>query len=178
MPQVFEVLLPMLEPRHAQLSTGEQHTIRVLGQYKVDRDLASLQRIAANAPPEWRLEIIGRGWPQIDGWDVRSEFVPEESFDELIYTSHAVLIPYARFFQSDVAVRALEWGVPVVGPFASSLQSALGKDSHWLVRDGDWVRSVAAAVDESRDQAYAKARDLYDRVISDWSRVLNEAGLR
>jgi hypothetical protein len=178
MPNVFEVLHPMLEPRRLQPPSGEQRNIRVLGQYKADRDIAGLRQLAASAPPEWQLEIIGRGWPPIDGWDIKSEFVSEELFDELVYTSHAVLIPYARFFQSGVAVRALEWGVPIVGPSVSSLRIALGEESQWLVRDGDWTRSVHAAVDGSWDQGYAKGRDLYDRVISDWSKVLDEMSLR
>lgn len=177
MPRVFEALLPMLEPRRAQPPAGERRNIRVLGQYKVDRDIEGLQRLAASAPSRWRLEIVGRGWPAIDGWNVTNEFVAEESFDELIRTSHAVLIPYSRFFQSDVAVRVLEWGVPVVGPHASSLQVALGEDCRWLVRDGDWSSAVAAALDEDRDRVSARAQDLYERVIGDWSKVLVQAGL-
>lgn len=178
MPRVFEAPLPMLAPQNAAPPTGTQRIIRVLGQYKIDRDTDGLRQLAASAPSDWRLEIVGRGWPAIDGWNVRNEFVAEKAFDELIRTSHAVLIPYSRFYQSDVAVRALEWGVPVVGPFASSLQIALGDDSQWLVRDGDWTRSVAAAVDDRDDQAYAKARGLYERVIFDWSKMLDETGLR
>lgn len=178
MPRVFEALHPMLEPREAPPPTGLERNIRVLGQYKADRDIAGLRRLAASAPPEWRLQIIGRGWPSIDGWQMRNEFVTEEDFDELIRTSHAVLIPYSRFFQSGVAVRALEWGVPVVGPYASSLQIALGDDCRWLVRDGDWALAVAAAVQEDRAQVSARARDLYDRMIRDWLKVLEESGLR
>jgi hypothetical protein len=177
MPRVLDVLHPMLAPRQAPRPTGVYRNIRVLGQYKADRDVAGLQRLAADAPNQWRLEIIGRGWPPIDGWHIRNEFISEADFDELIRTSHAVLIPYSRFFQSGVAVRALEWCVPVVGPHASSLQIALGDDCPWLVRDGDWGSALAAAV-EDRDQVSARAQDLYDRVIRDWSRVLGEVGLR
>jgi hypothetical protein len=178
MPRVIEALHPMLLPRRAPPVGGARRNIRVLGQFKIDRDVAGLERLAANAPPDWRLEIIGRGWPSIDGWDIRSEFVAESHFDELVRTSHAVLIPYSRFFQSGVAIRALEWGVPVVGPYASSLQIALGDDCRWLVRDGDWMSAVAAAVQEDRDQVSARARDLYDRVIRDWSKMLEAASPR
>jgi hypothetical protein len=179
MPRVFEALHPMLPPRQAPPPAGEQRNIRVLGQYKADRDVAGLERLAVNAPPEWRLEIIGRGWPSIDGWDICNEFVTETHFDELIRTSHVVLIPYSRFFQSGVAIRALEWGVPVVGPHVSSLRIALGEDCRWLVREGDWdwASAVAAAVDEDRDRVHARARDLYERVIGDWSKMLEQAGL-
>jgi hypothetical protein len=165
----------MRAPQQAPQEAGIQQNIRVLGQYKVDRDIQGLMRLARNAPPEWRLEIIGRGWPPVDGWHICNEFVTEARFDELIRTSHAVLIPYSRFFQSDVAVRTLEWGVPVVGPYDSSLQIALGDDCRWLVKDGDWGSAVTAAVQEDRDQVFLKSRNLYNRVIKDWSNVLEEA---
>jgi hypothetical protein len=178
MPRVFEALHPMLEPRQAPQQAGAHQNIRVLGQYKVDRDIGGLERLAANAPPNWRLEIIGRGWPTVSGWHIRSEFVAEEDFDELVHTSHAVVIPYSRFFQSGVAIRALEWGVPVVGPHASSLRIALGDDCPWLVRDGDWATAVGAAVQEDRDGVLGRAWNLYTRVIKDWSSMLEKANSR
>ncbi len=177
MPRVLEALHPMLMPRQAPAPTAVRRNIRVLGQYKADRDIAGLKLIAANAPSEWCLEIVGRGWPSIDGWQIRSEFVAEAHFDELIRTSDVVLIPYSRFYQSGVAIRALEWGVPVVGPYDSSLQIALGSDCQWLVRNGDWNSAVAAAVAENRDEVLTKARDLYNRVIRDWSTMLKEADI-
>ncbi len=175
---VFEVLHPMLKPRQATPPVGSQRIVRVLGQYKPDRDIKGLRLLAANAPATWRLEIIGRDWPLLNGWSVRNAFVSEESFDQLLRTSDVILIPYTRFYQSGVAVRALECGIPVVGPSASSLQVALGKSSPWLVKDGDWVRSVLAAVDRGWSEGYAMARDLYSRVISNWSDFLAETGLR
>lgn len=178
MPRVFEVLHPMLVPRRAPHLSTIQRNIRVLGQYKVDRDIGGLKRLAARASSDWHLEIFGRGWPSVDGWDVRNEFVSETYFDELVRTSHAIIIPYSRFFQSGVAVRALEWGVPVVGPYTSSLQIALGKDCRWLVRDGDWSAAVLAAVQEDRDQVSARAQALYDRVISSWSTMLQQLGMQ
>lgn len=174
MPRVFEALHPMLAPRQASHAAGCKYNIRVLGQYKADRDVGGLERLAASARSDWHLEIVGRGWPAIDGWNIRSEFVDEAHFDELVRTSHAMVIPYSRFFQSGVAIRALEWGVPVVGPHASSLQIALGDDCRWLVRDGDWCSAVSAAVEEDRDQVLARARNLYDRVIGDWLKLLEQ----
>jgi hypothetical protein len=177
MPRVSEVLHPMMAPHTAPSPTGAERNVRVLGQYKTDRDIAGLERLAATAAPEWRLEIVGRGWPAIAGWHIRDEFVAEECFDELVRTSHAVLIPYSRFYQSGVAIRALEWNVPVVGPYDSSLQIALGEDCEWLVRNGDWHAGVAAALEEERDRVSWRAQNLYDRTIRDWSRVLDEVPL-
>jgi hypothetical protein len=177
MPRVVDALHPMLEPRQAAALNGQQRNIRVLGQYKADRDVAGLERLAAEAPSGWRLEIIGRGWPSIPGWNIQSEFVAEARFDELVRTSHVVVIPYTRFFQSGVAIRALEWGVPVVGPYGSSLKVALGDDCRWLVRDGNWTSAVAAAAVEDRDEVSAVARNLYDQVIVDWSNMLEAVSL-
>ncbi len=177
MPRVFEALHPMLAPKQAPTSTAARRSVRVLGQYKADRDTAALSQLAADAPSDWQLEIVGRGWPPIDGWQITSEFVPEAEFDRLIRTSDAVVIPYSRFYQSGVAIRALEWGVPVVGPYESSLTIALGNDCRWLVRDGDWYRAVAAAVGEDRAHVVARASHLYDRVIADWTKLLKELGL-
>jgi hypothetical protein len=175
--RVFEALHPMLAPRHAPRKARAQKYIRVLGQYKIDRDVTGLKQLAVNAPPNWRLEIVGRDWPSIDGWHIRNGFVAEDDFDELVRDSDVVLIPYARFFQSGVAIRALEWGVPVVGPHESSLQIALGSDCQWLVKNGDWGSAVVAAVQEDHDQVFAKALDLYDRVIFEWSKMLKEVNL-
>jgi hypothetical protein len=177
MPRVSEALHPMFAPRLAPQVAGTRRNIRVLGQYKADRDVAGLERLAASAPSDWHLEIVGRGWPSIDGWNIRSEFVPEAHFDELVRTSHVVLIPYSRFFQSGVAIRALEWGVPVVGPYASSLRIALGDDCRWLVKDGDWTSAVAAAVEEDSELVLARAQDLYNRMVDDWSKMLIDLDL-
>jgi len=173
--RVIEVLHPMLVPRRSVRLKDGGPVIRVLGQYKADRDVGGLQRIAADAPENWRLEVVGRGWPTIEGWVIKNEFVAEDQFDALVRTSDAVLIPYSRFFQSGVAVRALEWTVPVVGPARSSLRIALGEDSPWLVRDGDWMPALTAAVEAQRDVVASSALALYERVIKDWSGLLESA---
>jgi GT2 family glycosyltransferase len=143
--------------------------VRVLGQYKPDRDLDALAQLAAAAPDDWTLEIIGRGWPDVPGWDVTSRFISEEEFDRLVDTASVVLIPYRRFFQSGVAVRALERSTPIVGPRDSSLTELLGADSTWLVDGDDWLPAVAAAVSGGRRAAHDMAAAEHDRVISAWS---------
>jgi hypothetical protein len=175
---VVDVPHPMLAPAAVPRDTSPDKTIRVLGQYKQDRDMSGLRQLAHDAPSSWRLEVIGRGWPPIEGWQVTSDFVDEDSFDQLIQGSHVVLIPYTRFFQSGVAIRALEAGIPVVGPHQSSLAELLGNDCPWLVRNGIWSQSVDAAINARPDEVLAKAQESYEDVVSQWSHVLTQEHLR
>lgn len=131
--------------RKGEQGSGEKPTIRVLGQYKPARDLTPLEQIAqSNNDNKWRLEIIGRGWPQIAGWTVTSTFVDEKSFTDLISTSDCVVIPYDRFYQSGVAVRALESGVRIVAPKHEHVQLLYGDRWPGLVEDDErWDQAVA-----------------------------------
>ena len=132
--------------------------IRVLGQYKPDRDLDLLGRLGILLARHHDLEVVGRGWPAIPGWLVRDEFVSEAELDDLIMSSSAVLIPYKRFFQSGIAIRCIELDTAVVGPRSSSLADLYPTGARWLV-DGDsmsdeaaWAAAVEVAVSSaSRD---------------------------
>jgi hypothetical protein len=166
--------LPMFSPRKAPDSSDADVVVRVLGQYKAVRDVGALERIAASCDPSWRYEIVGRGWPAVNGWAVTSAFVTESEFNRLIVTSSAVVIPYRRFFQSDVALRCLEMGTPVVGPRDSSLAELLGPDSPCLVTDGRWSRAVNAAVGFSATEAFGRAQTLYDETVRRWHQWLAE----
>lgn len=120
------VPLPMLRPRP---SWRPEQTVTVLGQFKSARDVAVLEDMG----PALRLlglrpVIRGRGWPQVPGWDVVDGFLSEFEFDRHIVTSAAIVIPYKKVFQSDVAVRAAELGVPVVGPRESNVVDLFGSD--------------------------------------------------
>jgi len=132
----------------------DRPVVRVLGQFKVDRDLEVLRHIGARLGDDYLLEVHGRGWPLIDGWSVHSGFVSEADFDRLMATSAVVLIPYRHFFQSDVAVRCVELGVPFIGPRESSLREMLPESSPLLVANegGDdrergrrWVTAIESA---------------------------------
>jgi hypothetical protein len=110
----------------------DRSIVTVLGQYKADRDIPLLEWLATVLPPQARLQIVGRGWPTVNGWQVDARFIPEEEFDATIQQSSVVLIPYRRFYQSGVAIRALEQDVPVVGPRASVLSEIFGAESSLL----------------------------------------------
>lgn len=142
--------------------------VRVLGQFKPDRDLSALSRLASELPDR-ALEITGRRWPDVNGWTVKDEFVSEAELDRLIQTASVVLIPYKRFFQSGIAIRCLEYGIPVVGPRDSSLSDLLGEESPLLVRDSDWKRSVEFATSASgREAALQAAYSWHARAGRDW----------
>lgn len=167
---------PMFIPEAPTGRQGEV-VIRVLGQYKTDRDLQSMERLASDGPSDWRYEVVGRGWPHVAGWDVRSEFVEEHEFDSLLRDSSAILIPYLRFFQSGVAIRALEVGTPVVGPRSSSLGDLLGKRCNWLVDNSSgnpWMPAVQTAIDTDPWNVHEVAQTVYNNTLEQWRKWLGE----
>jgi hypothetical protein len=166
--------LPMFTPREAPEHGNADTVVRVLGQYKAARDVAALEEIAVCGDPAWRYEIVGRGWPAVNGWAVTSAFVSEGEFERLIVTSSAVVIPYRRFFQSDVALRCLEMGTPVVGPRDSSLAELLGPENACLVRAGGWAAAIEAAVSSSASETFQTAQRLYGETYRRWGSWLAE----
>lgn len=175
--RVRKVEHPMFEPRSpageaAQggdgIRSGVGPTVRVLGQFKTVRDTGSLERIAREGNPEWTLEIVGRGWPDVEGWSTRSEFVSDAEFERLLGTADVLLIPYEKFFQSGVAIRALELKTPVVGPADSSLSDLLGSASNWLVRDDGWTEAIANALGSDPEMTKQIATAAHVRSVSGW----------
>jgi hypothetical protein len=158
---------PMTPPLTRNLDR-KRAVIRVLGQFKPDRDVAAMAALASQASPDWQFCVHGRGWPSIPGWKVDSRFIPEREFVRLIETSSVVMIPYRRFFQSGIAIRCLELGVPFVGPAESSL-SALIDNREWLVQSQEgWHRAVAAALSTQQKDVDAVAARAYRRVQKGW----------
>jgi hypothetical protein len=160
--------LPMLPPRRPEPRKSGKPVIRVLGQYKADRDIESMARITAEGPRDWRYEVVGRRWPAVPGWQVSDRFVREEEFETLIEASDVILIPYTRFFQSDVAIRSLEMGTPVVGPRSSSLAEVMGSESNWLVDGGSWTQAVEAAIRTDPQEIYRVSSSVYNNVLEQW----------
>jgi glycosyltransferase involved in cell wall biosynthesis len=161
---------PMLPPtvRASASAKPQARTVRVVGRYKPDRDLDALAAVARSLPTDWTLEIAGRGWPTVDGWTVDDRFIPEEELDTLLRECDVVLVPYSRFFQSGIAVRALEQGTPVVGPRASSLSELVGEDSPWLVTESRWAQAIQSACDATPGDIDRTAARAYDRVVDAW----------
>lgn len=150
--------------------------LRVLGQYKHDRDVDLLVRLAERLAERLagvRLEIVGRRWPDVPGWSVRDDYVSEEEMDELVRTSSAVLIPYKRFYQSGIAARALETAVPVIGP-GLQLISMTGDDYPFLVDDpsepDEWLRAVEQALRSDRHELDEIRTAVSQRALDGWTR--------
>lgn len=125
--------------------------VRVLGQYKPTRSLEPLLVLGREQWAGIRFEILGRGWPQVEGWSVVDDFLEEDEFDRRIRTASCVVIPYARFYQSGVAARCAELGVPIAGPRHEHLEELYGRDWPGLVsEDDDWSNAVMAALKSDR----------------------------
>ncbi len=151
---VTMLLHPSLSARPTAANQGRD-TIRVLGQYKSSRNLSVMRALAADERLRgFTFEVVGRGWPDVDGWNSRNEFVSETELARLISESAAIVIPYDRFYQSGIAIRAMESGVPVVGPRASSLSEIFGHAAANLA-DDDWGAAVTFAVSLEGDELFA-----------------------
>ncbi|BDZ48170.1 hypothetical protein GCM10025867_04110 [Frondihabitans sucicola] len=172
---------PLCErPRTSWPCVDSRPVVRVLGQYKADRDLELLAEIADLVGDRMTLEIHGRGWPEVPGWLVDRRFVSEAELDSLMSTSVAVLIPYRRFYQSGIANRCVELGVPFIGPRDSTLADLVPSESPLLVpatpRRGAaaarlWVEAVGVACSsdaaELRPLTQGAVRRSH-RVWADW----------
>jgi hypothetical protein len=159
---------PMLAPEHPARRQRDGTLVRVLGQYKADRDIGGMERLAAQSPTEWAYEVIGRGWPSVGGWAVVDRFVTEDEFDQYLRASTVIVIPYLRFFQSGVAIRSLEVGTPVVGPYTSSLVDLLGEASSWLIKNDEWLPAVKAAALADPADIYRISSDAYRETLEKW----------
>ncbi len=163
---------PIRSPRSLPKVKLARPCVRVLGQFKSDRDLGALSQVARNLGSTADLEITGRGWPSIIGWSTDPRFVSETELDSLITGASVVVIPYAKFFQSGIAIRCAELGTPVVGPRGSSLGDLLGPDSSLLAARDEhdcWSRAVFYAVAEGQDEFITSVRNYHDRCILAWA---------
>lgn len=167
---------PMLPPIHKHHRVSGSPVVRVLGQYKPDRDIDMLKDLGARFSGP-RLEVVGRRWPNIEGWSVRDEYIPEEELAQLVVDSDVVLVPYRRFYQSGIAIRCLEVGTPVVGPKGTSMDALLGADSKLLAGEA-WVPPIEFAVSGDGVRAAAHAAEAaYSRAISDWRAWAERQGI-
>lgn len=160
-------------PAGSERAGDTQPVVRVLGQYKAERDLALLASLVPVLGDDFSLEIHGRGWPDVPGWTVRDAFVPEAELDALIASASAVLIPYRRFYQSDIAIRAVGSGTPFVGPACDALTELYGPDSDLLVQDpsavGEWAAAIRRAAVADRHRLRRRGHELVARAATAWA---------
>ena len=167
--------LPMRSPQfYETMQTGRR--VLVLGQYKPARDLDVMATIAPELRAQgWEPTVVGRGWPEIPGWDVVNRFLTESEFHNMLISSAVVLLPYRRYFQSGVAIRALEAGVPVVGRQTGFMTSIFGNNFSGSIENwdtpSDWINAIAAANFARADQMKA-ARDYSTKGATEWATLL------
>lgn len=173
---------PAFVPHPIRVSTSpEQDTnmsprrrLTVLGQFKPDRDVPLLEWLAPRLPNDVELSIIGRHWPNVPGWNVDARFVSEAEFEDAVRTATAILIPYRRFYQSGVAIRALENDVAVIGPTDSVLADIFGSASPFLAGDSreSWLAAIEHALQSDRTQFNELKARYVSKAKSSWRNLL------
>ena len=163
------------EPRTLDIATV-RHRVLVAGQYKPERDLDLLGRVGRALHGQGLTgRIVGRGWPAIDGWRVIDRFVTETELDNELAAAGVVLLPYRNYFQSNIAVRSVEIGTPVVGENTEFLVDLVGMGSHIYAHSAtteEIVASLLSAVLPSKGDCHI--RDYQARIDSQWKAVLAE----
>lgn len=176
-PTAVQLPLPMRQPS-SKWTRGR--SIVVLGQYKAARDLKLLGDLGPRLEAAGLLpEIWGRGWPEVSGWKVHEGHLSEAEFDRVLHCSAAVLLPYTRLFQSDVAVRAAEAGVPVVGQEGSNLTELYGRNWPGVVAAGanasHWLDAILSVVSRAPTEVIERTDRRYEEVVAEWSNWLHDS---
>ncbi len=159
------------------VAADDRRTVLVAGQYKPTRDTTLLAALGPRLRADgFEPRIVGLGWPSVPGWTHRNEFVSEPQLAAEIATAAAVLVPYHRYWQSNVAVRALEANVPVVGGDTEFLTTLYGPTYPGLCdQHGDadaWHRAIHAVVGD-HDALDARRCAYRDRVDASWRLALS-----
>lgn len=178
-PEARVLAHPMLSPRGADVGMSGRPRCVVFGQYKPSRAVSMLSGLRSRLP-DWDLEIVGRGWPTIDGWKIDDRFVPEADVNRLVGSATVILIPYQEFFQSGVMVRAAELAVPVVTVRHEQTEMLYGTDWPGIV-DGAVPASVAEAIRAAarmdRAAVLGRVRRAHSRVLEEWHSWASDVGL-
>ncbi|WP_156162335.1 hypothetical protein [Demequina iriomotensis] len=185
--RVVEELLPQhvrrfaLHPVLSHEPIGAEslsNTVLIAGQFKPARDVELIAALGRLLPQHGlRGRIVGRGWPDLAGWEVENRFVPESELDELLASASAVVLPYSHYFQSGIAVRALENGTLTVGRRTDFLEVLVGRRSPSLVDSGTahaYARAIVETVSLDRSGATQALGDFRRRVDESWNALLGE----
>lgn len=160
---------PILSGLGGSVERDNARWVTVLGQFKTSRDLEMLARLGSHGANQFRLRIIGRGWPPVRGWQLTDRFISEAEFDAATSQSVAVVIPYSNFFQSGVAVRCLETLTPVLGPDHEFLRQLFGNDYVGLLSSGVDPCLQLEALTRQSVSRLAELREKYtNNVIESW----------
>lgn len=175
---VRKALHPLLTDLRMPATAGRD--IIVAGQFKPERNLSLLAEIgpllrARNLRPR----IFGRGWPEnIPGWEVDSRFLGESELDAAIDEAAVVLIPYRNYFQSGIAIRALERGTLSVSPENSFARDVFGAVPETIYRPDATAGEVLdhlVAVAESTTSPSEIFEDYRRRTDDSWAALFGES---
>ena len=152
--RILEVAHPILS---RQTSRAKQPgRVVVAGQYKPVRDLDLLAELGPLLRSSgYSPLIVGSGWPPVPGWEVDSRYVPEAELDNYLGSADVVLLPYRRYFQSGISLRALEQGTLTVGSRTAFAERMFGATSPLIVEQkadaATWMKAIeqVSTVDSS-----------------------------
>lgn len=155
---------------------GLARHVLVAGQYKPARHLGLLTELAARLPEiGLSLRVRGRGWPKIDGGDVESTFLSEAELDDELRSARCVILPYRHYFQSGIAVRAVELGTPVIGQHNTFLTSLAVGDSITIVESETvdaWLQAISHT---DSTEGWFSIESLHTHVAEQWQAFLTQA---
>lgn len=169
----YTALHPVRTEQRTSMPT-ENFEVVVAGQFKPERDIKLLEGVGLLLPTIGATgRIYGRGWPQINGWQVEDRFLSESELDGVLASATVALIPYRRYYQSGVAIRALELGTMSLSPSNSFAYDLLG--SAGVVDDGNdpsaWIAAIVR-VSESPEFAQRAFTSYRTRVDDSWRAML------
>ena len=157
-----------------QFTSRPGSQLTVIGQWKPVRRVEPLSMLAGDTTWEGRRELVGAGWPPVEGWSLDSRFLSELELDACIDRAACVVVPYTHYFQSGVAIRCLERATPVVGTPHPFLTAVFGSDWPGVVTDDDWVGAVRRASAVSREEMMARCAAYRRTCVDQWREFLND----
>lgn len=170
------MLHPILDQQSQTVAAGGTGIVLVAGEYKPSRDLELLASLGPGLRSVGlRPTIRGRGWPPVAGWEVVSTFVSNAEFEGALRAADVILVPYTRYWQSNVAAQALELNVPLVGLKTHFLTTLLGDDYPAFVSppasSGEWRDAIDRAIAQPPDMKSRRAR--YEQLVDEsWRAAL------
>lgn len=167
---------PIKTTVHQHQATGM--TISIVGQYKQARDIQLIEELGERLTAKgYKTKIWGRGWPtSLSHWEVNSRFLSESELDQVIIDSRLIVLPYSFFFQSGIAIRALELGRLSVSIDNSFMRELFGQSSPNIV-DGleldNWTNAVMNSCKISEEEIAVIRQKYTSHVDEIWEELLN-----
>ena len=146
--------------------------------YKGVEVLIAAMRLLWETRPEVRLIVAGRGpataaVPDDPRIDARLRYIREAELQDLFAATTVAVLPYTQASQSDVGLRAIALGVPLVVSDVGSL-AELAVDRSYVVPPSD-PPALSAALRSHLDVAEDERRRVLDHAVARFSwRTVNE----